>query len=67
MQQREYDKAIELGINYLREEKYEEAILAFNAAKNIDDKKQEAYDYTEVGNTERDIKLHMKMVIILRL
>ena len=47
----------DLGVRYLNEGNYDEAILAFNAAISIDPKRAEAYDkladiYEETGNIE---------------
>ena len=51
--QEQYD----LGIKYLEEGNYEEAIIAFNAAIEIDPKRPEAYIgladvYTALGDTD---------------
>jgi hypothetical protein len=39
----QYQKQLDLGYKYLQEEKYEEAILAFNKAIDIDEKREGAY------------------------
>lgn len=39
----QYEKQIKLGYKYLKEENYEQAILAFNKAIEIDVKKTKSY------------------------
>ena len=55
MQQKNYEKNIELGINYLREEKYEEAILAFEKALSIDSKNEDVKEYLELSKVYKEI------------
>ena len=55
--QEQYD----IGLRYLTEEKYEEAILAFTAAIGIDPKKAETYEaiskaYIAIGDTDSAMK-----------
>ena len=56
--QMSFDEQYDLGMKYLSEGKYEEAILAFEAAIKIDTKRATAYiglsdAYTEMGDTEK--------------
>ena len=63
--QEQYD----LGVRYLSEGNYEEAIIAFTAAIEIDSKRPEAYvgrgdAYTAIGNSEearRDYEQALKL------
>lgn len=62
----QYTKNLDIGLNYLKEDDYENAILAFNEAIAIDDKNPTAYEYkAEAAVADEDYELASETYEIL--